>query len=478
MISSDLLFILYWLFIASVTLRVIFKRQSMSASLAWLLIIYIVPLIGAFAYFFFGEMQLGQRRAEKSESMREPYMNALKSMTEKMHDDSDTLPDSSLSKAIQQLLIKRLGVGVLNYHDFTLLNSPQAIFASLRTDIENAQRTIDLEFYIWHSKGQVNEIETALIKAAQRGVEVRILADDAGSWPFFFSKGHKAMKEAGIHIVPALPVSPWRLALRRADIRLHRKIIVIDHQIAYTGSMNMADPTEFNKNANVGQWIDAMARFRGAAAVGMAKVFAWDWEVETEEHLPTSIDVEKHVSQQWLATIPSGPGLGHDLITEVMLSAIYRADTSITICTPYFVPPEPVFEALLQALARGVKMTILVPRRNDSRLVSWASRAFYDDLLQAGAEIRNYHGGLLHTKALLIDDQLAIFGSVNLDARSLQVNFEISLALFHPSSCKAICDLVASYIEDSETICPERWHKRSIFSRFRERLVFFLSPLL
>lgn len=478
MISADLLFILYWLFIASVTLRIIFKRQSMSASLAWLLILYIVPLIGALAYFFFGEMQLGQRRADRSEAMRGPYMEALQTLSKRMHDEQDQHPSSPLAVAIQQLLTKRLGIGVLNYHDFTLLTSPDAIFKALLTDIANATDSIYLEFYIWHSKGEIEQVEAALIKAAKRGVDIRILADDAGSWPFFFSKGHKQMKEAGIKVVPALPVAPWRLALRRADIRLHRKIVVIDHQIAYTGSMNMADPEEFNKHANVGQWIDAMARFRGAAAIGLAKVFAWDWEVETEFHLDMPMDVEKHPSQQWMATIPSGPGLGHDLISEVMLSAIYRADTSITICTPYFVPPEPVFEALLQALARNVEVTILVPRRNDSRLVSWASRAFYDDLLQAGAKIYMYHGGLLHTKALLIDEQLAIFGSVNLDARSLQVNFEVSLALFNPTSCKAICDLVGEYLQESEALCPERWHKRSIFSRFRERLVFFLSPLL
>jgi len=478
MISSNILFLIYLLFVAAVTLRVIFKRQTISASLAWLLIIYIVPLLGALAYFLFGEVQLGHRRAEKSESMRDPYMRALKRLTTTMHDDDDTLPDDALATAIQNLLQNRLGIGVLNYYDFTLITTADEIFDSMITDFESARFSILIEFYIWHSKGRVNEVEEALIAAAERGIKVKILADDAGSWRFFFSKGYKNMRAAGIEVVAALPVSPWRMALRRADLRLHRKIVIIDDEIAYTGSMNMADPRLFNSGANVGEWVDAMVRLRGAAALGLSKVFAWDWEVETNDHHVSRLHTDKHPNQQWLTTIPSGPGLGHELITEVTLVSIYRADKEIVICTPYFVPPEPIFEALLQALARGVKVTVIVPRRNDSRLVSWASRAFYDELLQQGADIHLFTGGLLHTKAIIIDKQLALFGSVNLDARSLQLNFEISLALFHPQSCRAVCDLVDTYLTACESICPERWHRRSWLSRLRERLVFFLSPLL
>ena len=478
MISSDLLFIFYLVFVVGVTLRVIFKRQSIGATLAWLLIIYIVPLIGAVAYFIFGEIQLGHRRAEKSEAMREPYMRDLKRLTENMHDTDDELPNTPLATSLQQLLHNRLGIGVLSYYDFTLISSPQAIFDSMAADIDKAKHSIIIETYIWHSAARVNDIEAALICAAERGVKIRILADDAGSWGFFFSNACKKMRAADIKVVEALPVSPWRLALRRADLRLHRKVMVVDDEIAYTGSMNMADPKVFHRKANVGEWVDAMARFRGAAALGLAKVFAWDWEVETGEHYIPRMHSDKHPTQQWLGTIPSGPGLGHEVITEVMMVSIYRADKEITICTPYFVPPEPIFEALLQALGRGVKVTIVLPRRNDSRLVSWASRAFYEDLLQHGADIRLFSGGLLHTKAIMIDEDFALFGSVNLDARSLQLNFEISIALFHPASCQAVGALVQSYLDESESICAKRWHRRSLLVRLRERLVFFLSPLL
>lgn len=475
---DSLLFVFYWLFIALISLRIIFRGRNLSTSLAWLLIIYIIPLLGALLYFFFGELQLGKRRAEKAASMRPPYMENLRLLATQQPNDSSKLPRSPLATAIQQLLANRLGIGALHYNNFRVLNSPDKIFDALLSDISLARRSIRMEFYIWNSAGRVKEIEEALLKAHQRGVKIQILIDDAGSWFYFFTAAYKTLKNAGIEVIPALSVSPWRLPFRRADIRMHRKMIIIDHQAAYTGSMNMADPKYFNKHANVGEWVDAMVRFEGAAAQGLSGVFSWDWEVETEQRdLPESID-STNDSDKWLATIPSGPGLGFDLITQVMLSAIYRADRSITICSPYFVPPEPIFEALIQAARRGVRICILVPRRNDSWLVSWASRAFYDQLLQAGAEIMLFKGGLLHTKAMLIDEELAIFGSVNLDVRSLQLNFEISLALFDPQSCREICELLTEYKAESVAIDAERWHRRSVLTRLRERLVFFLSPLL
>lgn len=477
MASFDIFFVLYWLIVAATTLRIIFTRKTISAAMAWLLIIYVVPLLGAILYFLFGELRLGRRRGEKAASMRDPYVADLRQLAAPLESKNQTnLP--SLQNAVHNILARQLGVGPLPYDNFDVLATASQVFTQLLEDINAAAHSIRMEFYIWDSNGRVHEVEEALIAACKRGVKVELLIDDAGAWRFFFSKGYKGMKEAGIRIIEALPVSPIRLPFRRADIRMHRKVIVIDHELAYTGSMNMADPLYFNKHARVGQWVDAMVRFRGPAAVGLSRLFSWDWEVETGERSLDAMDTRKTQGEASMAIIPSGPGLSADLISQIMLCAIYRADQSITICTPYFVPTEPIFEALCQAADRGVTICIIVPKRNDSWLVSWSSRAFYDSLLRAGAEIRLFEGGLLHTKAMIIDEEMALFGTVNLDARSLQVNFELSLALFHPDTCGAICDLIQTYHGASEAIDPARWQRRSVFKRLRERLVFFLSPLL
>lgn len=476
MASFDIFFVLYWLIVAATTLRIIFTRKTISAAMAWLLIIYVVPLLGALLYFLFGELRLGRRRGEKAASMREPYLADLRQLAGKPESNSQSL--TSLQSAVHNILAKQLGVSPLPYDNFSVLATASQVFPQLLDDINTATHSIRMEFYIWDSHGRVHEIEDALIAACKRGVKIELLIDDAGAWRFFFSRGYKGMKEAGIRIVDALPVSPIRLPFRRADIRMHRKVIVIDHDLAYTGSMNMADPLYFNKDARVGQWIDAMVRFRGQAAVGLSRLFSWDWEVETNERSLDAMESQRPQGDASLAIIPSGPGLSADLISQVMLCVIYRANHSITICTPYFVPTEPIFEALCQAADRGVRICIIVPKRNDSWLVSWASRAFYDSLLRVGAEIRLFEGGLLHTKAMIVDEEMALFGSVNLDARSLQVNFELSLALFHPDTCAAICELIDTYHGSSDAIDPERWQKRSLIKRLRERLVFFLSPLL
>src|SRR5690606_18577805 len=207
-----------------------------------------------------------------------------------------------------------------------------------------------------------------LIAASMRGINVKLLIDHAGSRRFFRSIWRTSLTQAGIQVVPALPVRLFRALAHRIDLRLHRKLIVIDDRVAYTGSMNMADPAHFKQEARVGQWIDMMLRLEGEAAAGLAKVFAWDWEVETGERCFPSLPEPTRQPNHWLSIIPSGPGLGN-LINQTVLASIYRANHNIVISTPYFVPSEAVLEALCQAANRGVDVKLLLPRKNDSVMV-------------------------------------------------------------------------------------------------------------
>lgn len=476
MAIADLLVIFYWLFIASVFLRIISRRRTVSASLAWVLIIVVVPLIGALIYLFFGEVQLGKRRAESAQAMHAPF---TENFLQHLYDHAPQVPTGIASGAIFNLMKRHDGIGAFGYHSFTLLNSPDAIFESWLADIEAAQRSIRMEFYIWHPHGRVNEVTEALIKAAERGVEIEILVDHAGSWRFFlFSRDLQRMRAAGVQFLAALPVNVFRNFFRRADIRLHRKMLIIDHHIAYSGSMNMADPLHFQRERQVGPWVDLVIRFEGAAAFAVSKVFSWDWELETGERRFPEVTLPLPQNKQWMSIIPSGPGSHADKIHQVMLSLVHRADTSLIIATPYFVPSEAMLEALVHAGRRGVEVCLLLPRVGDSRIAELASYSFYDSLLAAGVEIRRYTGGLLHTKALVVDSQLAIVGSMNLDMRSFQLNFELSFALYNEESCAAICEVLNQYRSESELVYPELWSRRPLVQRAAERLMYFLSPLL
>lgn len=465
----------YWLFSAAVTIRVITRRRPVSGTLAWLLMIYVIPLIGAVLYLMIGELNLGRRHDKRTNSMIDPYLHNI---NYRFGRPEVALPGGPLAQGIHQLLIARNGVSALGYSNMQLLDTPEAIFQQWLHDIEQATESIRLATYIWHAGGRVDDIAQALIAASQRGVRVSLLIDHAGSRPFFRSRWRKKMVEAGIEVVPALPVKLLRALVQRIDLRMHRKLLIIDDRIAYTGSMNMADPVSFKRGAGVGQWIDLMLRFDGQAAPGLAKVFAWDWEVETgQRYLPQHYPAARDW-RNWVSIIPSGPGVGEDLIGQAVLSAIYRANRSITICTPYFVPSEAIFDALCQAARRGVDVNVLLPKHNDSLMVGWASRSYFELLLESGARIHRFDGGLLHSKAMLIDEEMALVGSVNLDIRSLQLNFELTAVLFDGESTARIGWLIESYLSRSELLTLASWRKRSKGARVLERLMFFMSPLL
>lgn len=470
--------IIYWLLLTTVFLRVVFKRRSVSSSLAWMLIIVFLPVLGVVLYFLFGEVQLGKRRAERAQALRDPFIQNLSSHLLEQHDDK---PKSTAAKAVYSIMQEHMGRGSIGYDNLQVFSDPDEIFDAWLTDIRSAQKNIRACFYIWDEQGRVAEVAQALIEAAERGVKIEILVDHAGSWSFFmFSKQLAAMRAAGIEFVAALPVSIWRNLFRRIDLRMHRKLLIVDNKIGYSGSMNMADPRFFNSKRKVGPWIDMMMRFEGAAAFGISKVFSWDWEVETgDRRFPV---LEKEIAQlpttQWMTMVPSGPDLGTDVISQVMLTSIYRAEKSIKVVTPYFVPSEALLLALCHAAERGVDVSILLPSKCDSKLAGWASKSFYNDVLRSGVEIRHFNKGLLHTKALVVDEQIAIVGSVNLDVRSFQLNFELSFALYNEDSCGKIMSLLSEYHAESVPVDYEQWQRRSRISRLYERLTFFVSPLL
>ncbi|WOD09453.1 cardiolipin synthase [Pseudomonas sp. NyZ704] len=467
--------VLYWLLTATVTIRVVIFRRPVSGTLAWLLVIYILPLVGAILYLLLGELSMGRKRAARAQAMIEPYLDNLNS---RFCNDDIPLPGGHLAYAVHQILAARMGLGTLGYSNMQVLASPDTIFSSLISDIQSATESIRIETYIWHLGGRADEVARQLIEASQRGVKVSLLIDHAGSRQFFRSKWRNQMIKAGIEVVPAMPVKLLRALVQRIDLRMHRKVLIIDDRIAYTGSMNMADPLLFKRKSKSAPWIDVMLRLDGQAATGLAKVFAWDWEVETGQRNLPDYYPAPDACNSWLSIIPSGPGVGEDMIGQAVLSSIYRANRSIVISTPYFVPSEAIFDALCQAARRGVAVTVLLPKRVDSLMVHWASRSYFELLLEAGADIKQFDGGLLHTKAMLMDDELALVGSLNLDIRSLQLNFELTVALFGRESCAGIKSLLESYAAASQSVERTVWLQRGRPARMLERLMFFMSPLL
>lgn len=462
-------------------LRVIMLRRSVGETLAWILIIFFLPIVGPIIYLLIGERRLGRRRATRVVELFKPVRQWLDELPGRQLIDWSDKPIES--EPLSRLGELSIGMPALPGNRIELLEDWQTVFQRLIADIEVAQRTCHLEFYIWNTGGEADRVAQALISACRRGVACRVLVDDMGSRAFVRSKLAREMRDAGVEVTSALPGGLLRMLFVRFDIRLHRKIVVIDGRVAYTGSLNLVDPRYFKQNAGVGQWVDAMIRVEGPAVEALAITFLADWYCETSADL-TQLRVSGDARPQPLTgeataqVLPSGPAFATDAIEHFLISAIYSARRELVLTSPYFVPNESLQVALASAAQRGVKVILVVPKKVDSRLVRYASQAFKGELLEAGVRVALFKGGLLHTKSIAVDDEISLFGSMNLDPRSFHLNFEISVAIYDRAFTERLRSLQQRYLDDSELMDFATWQRRSLGVRLAEGFARLLGPVL
>ena len=479
---TSLIIMVHAMLIIGVALRVIMMRLAVGTALAWIILIFFLPFAGALIYLVLGEKRLGRKRTQRAASLWGGYNRWLRELSQQAPGDRSGLSPESV--AVSRLPEGALGIPVLSGNGLEIMDAAEQILRSIVADIDRARHFCHLEFYIWNAGGTADEVCEALMRAATRGVTCRVLLDAMGSSRFLKSPWIHRLKESRVEIGAALAVSPWRTLIVRFDLRLHRKIVVIDDEIAYTGSFNLVDPRFFKQEAGVGQWVDAMARIEGPAVLSLNAVFMWDWEVETGRDLKALPDPVKMAidARQGPAAcvqvVPSGPGIMGDSIHQLLLMSIYAARNELSMTTPYFVPDEAITAALLAAARRGVDVTLILPAKNDSRLVHYTSRSHFDELLDAGVRIFGFNGGLLHTKSAVIDREISLFGTVNLDVRSFWLDFEVTLCVYDPPFAERLLALQQKYVADSVAVDPAAWRRRPATERFSENLARLSSPLL
>lgn len=477
---STLLLIAHWVIILGLSLRIIMQRRPTGVTLAWMAIIFSVPYAGVGMYVLFGEKRLGRTRLRRTAEI----LGVLRE-TRGPDEPSDEV-EAGLSAVGAELLHEhcRRVAGFAGHggNEVTLLTDFEAVFDAMIADIDGARHTCDLEFYIWYTGGRADDVAEAVMNAARRGVSCRVLIDALGSKAYARAGGPRRLRDAGVRVVEALPVGPLRALFIRTDLRNHRKIAVIDRKVAYTGSQNLVDPRYFKQDSGVGEWIDAMARIEGPAVGSLAETFEVDWCLETGETFeplePVVPGRRTTTDDAIIQVVPSGPAYRPDAIHQLLLTTIYLAREELIITTPYFVPDDATTTALLSAALRGVEVTIILPARNDSLLVRCASAAGFDDLLSAGVRIAQFTGGLLHTKSITVDRKLCVFGSVNLDMRSIWLNFEISLFVYGMNATGRVRDLQQRYIAQSDMLDLTAWRKRPYANRLVENTLRLFGPLL
>ncbi len=524
--------VLHIILMIVMTLRIVSVQRNIGVSIAWVAVLYTLPLFGFIAYILLGEPMIGRRYRERVDQAS-ILMNEMARRENLVFDQGRNLLPVNY-QGVSQIGTRWTGLGIFPDHKMQLLTEPSIIFQGLIEDIQGAQRIILMEFYIVYPKGQVLEVIAALAAAAQRGVECHILADSVGSFSFFNSQAHRTLERAGVFVHQSLPVGLFKTLFKRSDLRNHRKIVVIDEHIGYIGSFNLVDPKFFKQNKNVGQWIDVAIRTTSphfiSITTAMAKVVVTDIGAENNDNLdalnqrvnnytrklyvmnPTINDLNRRVKvlgdrignldsinllkpsdigstsivipkmpivEGVLAQlIPSAPQVTAHVIYDTLVTVIHRANKRICITTPYFVPDETLSGALTIAAKRGVEVTIIVPEKVDSFLVQHASQAYYQELLEAGVTIALFKGGLLHTKTVVIDDDYCLFGTVNIDMRSFYLNMEVSLVIYTPEMVAQVADCQAIYLQSCRFLDLEEWTQRHGASRLFDNVVRLFSPLL
>ena len=458
--------------------RVVMRNAPVPTILAWLVLLLFVPLLGVPLYLLVGEVRLGSRRLKR-------YDQVIKIMEQRTgmfwrEGELDWSAEVKPFRHVARLATEVADTPPIRGNRLMLLPDADGFFDAVAADIEAARLRCHLLMYIWAEVGSGERIGEALIRAAGRGVECRVLVDAVGSKRFLRSPLLARMRAAGVKIVAALPVSPLRMLFARVDLRNHRKIIVVDGRAGYVGSHNVMDP-DYGLKPKIGPCIDATVRLEGPAVQALEALFLRDWRLEYDEdlgrlerYLP---DVPVPDAGSIAQLVPTGPGPGRG-IHETLLTTIFSAREELIITTPYFVPDESLTVALSAAAGHGVRVTLVLTARSDSPIVLAAGRGHYADLLEAGVRIFEYDAGLLHSKTMTVDSDIALIGSTNLDMRSFRLNFEATLFVYDEDFTSLVRMMQVDYLQNARELFADEWRKRPFPHRLAQNTARLLGPLL
>lgn len=467
---SFILVLLYGVSILGVIVVIISENRNPLKSVPWLIVLLLAPIVGLICYFFFGQ-NLSKRRAlsRRERKKAENYLEESASI------DRPEVP--ARFQALKRHLINCGHAVPLYGSRYTLYRAGMEKMEALLHDIRRAHHHIHIQYYIIENDRAGAMLREALIERARAGVKIRLLYDDVGSRSVrkrFFDE----LEALGAEIYPFLHVKFPRFT-SKVNYRNHRKVVVIDGRVGYFGGMNIAD--RYLYGSKLGPWRDTHFRVEGSIVAGLQNIFLNDWYATTQLR-PTDEELysykELHAAEDVAQLLASGP-FGHwRVLLQATCMAVLRARQRIWIQTPYFLPSETLNNALQTAALAGIDVHLMLPERSDAKMVDLAVHSYIDDMIRAGVKVSFYMGGFLHAKTMIIDDELAIIGSSNLDFRSFEHNFEINGFCYNKP---LTAELAAAFEEDSRRchqLSPAEWFRRKRMRRFAESVMRLFSPLL
>ena len=475
---------LYFILILIVILRVLFDTRSNSKALAYIIFIIFVPIVGMLFYFSFGINYRKRKLYSKKLVIDKPLKLQIQ---DKMNAQVAAIRQSGVVPEKYKNLTEFIGgVGsspLTSKNNVQLLINGEQKFPTLLHELAAAKSHIHLEYYIYENDITGNQIADLLLKKAQEGVEIRFMYDDFGS----HSLGRsfiKKLNDGGIQTAPFYKVK-WYAFANRLNYRNHRKIIIIDGTVGFVGGINMSDRyrNDLDKPNHL-FWRDTHLMVNGQATARLQYLFMCDWNFCSLDKIKYNNTYFPEISEQHaepdevVQIVASGPDSPQPEIFYSLLSAINSATKSIYITTPYFIPGESLIDALIIAAQSGIDVKILVPYNSDSKMVNAAARAHYTALLENGAQIYRYQKGFVHAKTMVIDDDLAIVGSANMDYRSFDLNFEVNAMLYSQKIAKQLTTVFTTDLKSAKKINRERWLSRPKYIFLWEKTVRLVSPFL
>jgi cardiolipin synthase len=473
-------FLLCYLLLVFSTIAVIIQeKRDPVKSLAWITVIALVPIVGILTYVLFGRNFRKRKIFSRKGILDEGYIETI--TRRQFHTLSDpeleTTPEVEDNRETIRLMLGNSKTILAIHNKIKILQNGKATFSSIFEAIASAKRFIHLEYYIFDNDRVGRRVADMLIQKASEGVEVRLIYDGVGT---LWTEGSifRRMRRAGIQIECFMPVVfPWLTS--RLNYRNHRKIIVIDGRVAFTGGINIAE--RYLTGTRLGKWRDIHLKIEGEAVNMLQAVFITDWYfvhrgelLNTDTYFPEN--VVRNVCPVQIAS--SGPDSDWATIMQAFFSAITKARDRIYISTPYFTPNAALLTAIKVAALSGIDVRLLIPSKSDSKIVYWATRSYVLELLEAGVKVYFYQGGFNHSKLIAIDGSFCSVGSANIDMRSFEDNFEVSALIYNRHITNELEESFKEDLKQSRLITLEWWEQRSSWNGMLESLARLFSPLL
>ncbi|MDE5893456.1 MAG: cardiolipin synthase [Acetatifactor sp.] len=460
---------------------IFFERKEPRSVWAWLLLLYFIPFVGFLFYLLLGT-DMHKRKMFRMKEVEDKLNEEVRGQEYRLRNRRPEEMDEEIDryKALIMYNLESSGAVLTDDNNITIYTDGNAKFDALIEDMRQAEKYIHMEYYIIKNDVVFQRIIEVLKEKAAQGVEVRILFDSMGCRTVK-NRFWKELNSCGIQTAEFFPALLGRLQLR-VNYRNHRKIVIIDDKVGYVGGFNVGKEY-IGLDENFGHWRDTHLRIQGGAISGLQLRFILDWNYAAEQNLFANghyLEDVRPVRQgcSKIQIISSGPDNTLKQIRDNYLQLIHKARYRISIQTPYFIPDESMMSALLIAIRSGVEVRIMIPCKPDHPFVYWATYSYVGDMVMAGAKCYTYENGFLHSKGLVVDDEVFCYGTANMDIRSFSLNFEVNAVVYDADKAREMTALFDRDLEYCVQITREAYASRSLKTRCKEQMCRLLSPLL